>query len=183
MPNIYRQLNAIGLLAVTAILGFAFIAQFVDHELPCPLCLLQRVGFVGVMAGLFMNVSLGNKPVHYSLATLAAIFGAVAALRQTSLHVLPGTPAYGSDFFSLHFYTWAFICFMIIIFGLAIVSACRAQYDNIEGFIPFKQQSTLAKIALIAAVAVVLLNALATFAECGPLQCPDNPIQYWLFNL
>jgi len=28
----------------------------------------------------------------------------------------------------------------------------------------------------------VTMNAIATFAECGPLQCPDNPTSYWLFN-
>ena len=39
-------LNALALLAISIVLLFAFYAQFAYGELPCPLCLLQRAGFV-----------------------------------------------------------------------------------------------------------------------------------------
>lgn len=41
-------LNELGLSAIATVLLFAFYAQFTDNELPCPLCLLQRAGFVMV---------------------------------------------------------------------------------------------------------------------------------------
>ena len=38
-------LNALSLYAVALVLTAAFAAQFMLHELPCPLCLLQRILF------------------------------------------------------------------------------------------------------------------------------------------
>ncbi|CAH0991432.1 Disulfide bond formation protein B [Sinobacterium norvegicum] len=182
MPSLLRDLNALGLLAVSFILLYAFNDQFIAGELPCPLCLLQRVGFAGVLAGLMLNVCFGCKPAHYSLAILSAVFGGAVALRQISLHVIPGTPAYGAPFLGFHFYTWAFICFAIIIIGLAIISSFNQQYQTASGFKSFRQQGRLPKVAIAVALLVVLTNALATFAECGPMVCPDNPVEYWLFN-
>ena len=104
------------------------------------------------------------------------------ALRQISLHVIPGTPAYGAPFLGFHFYTWAFICFAIIIIGLAIISSFNQQYQADSGFKSFRQQGLLSRVAITVALLVVLTNAVATFAECGPLVCPDSPTEYWLFN-
>ncbi len=46
-PSLSRTLNAVGLLAISAVLAVAFFDQLVFGDLPCPLCLLQRAGFVG----------------------------------------------------------------------------------------------------------------------------------------
>jgi hypothetical protein len=32
-----------------------------------------------------------------------------------------------------------------------------------------------------AAIGLVALNAVTTFLQCGPLECPDNPVHYWAF--
>ena len=40
--NLFRRLNAIGMLLVSVVLLSAFYGQLVEGELPCPLCLLQR---------------------------------------------------------------------------------------------------------------------------------------------
>ncbi|OZA78931.1 MAG: hypothetical protein B7X76_09550, partial [Azorhizobium sp. 39-67-5] len=45
-PALSRTLNALGLLGVCAVLAVAFFDQLVFGDLPCPLCLLQRAGFV-----------------------------------------------------------------------------------------------------------------------------------------
>lgn len=182
MPHTIRNLNALGLIAVTAVLSFAFYDQFFSGELPCPLCLLQRLGFAGVLVGLLLNVCLGCRPAHYSLATLAAVFGAAVALRQISLHVIPGTPAYGEAFFGYHFYTWAFITFSVIILGVAIISSFGQQYNTGKKYVPFQQHNLLCKIAIVLTLIIVLFNALVSFAQCGPYTCPDTPVQYWLFN-
>ncbi len=42
--NQLTLLNTLGLLGMTAVLLIGFILQFVLNELPCPLCLLQRIG-------------------------------------------------------------------------------------------------------------------------------------------
>jgi len=179
--SLFRSLNALGILAICAVLGTAFYGQFIQGEMPCPLCLLQRVAYVAVMCGLVLNVIKGPKPDHYSIMIIAAFFGAAVSLRQISLHVIPGTPPYGSPFLGFHYYTWAFIVFAIIILGTAIIAAYSTQYHK-QRFIPFSAQTILAKVALTLAFIIVAANVLATFAECGPGQCPDNPTSYWIFD-
>ena len=171
--GLFRKLNAVGMLAVCAVLAMAFYSQFFQNELPCPLCLLQRVATVAVLCGLMLNVVKGSKPDHYSLIIISAFFGGAVSLRQISLHVVPGTGTYGAPFLGMHYYTWAFLIFALIILG--------TQYHK-QKFIRFRDQSAVAKAAIALAVTLVAMNALVTFAECGPLQCPDNPTSYWLFN-
>ena len=65
--GLFRKLNAVGMLAVCAVLAMAFYDQVLHHELPCPLCLLQRIGMVAVLCGLMLNVIRGPKPDHYSI--------------------------------------------------------------------------------------------------------------------
>ena len=184
MPLLFKQLNALGLLAVSIVMMFALYAQFVEHELPCPLCLIQRLGFAGVMLGLLLNALYGPKTKYYSLSTIFAIFGAAAALRQISLHVIPGTPFYGNAFLGFHFYTWAFICFSIIIAGLSIISGFAKQYEKNLGQkrLAFKQQPIFIKISVVLAIFIIFINMIMTFAQCGPHVCADNPITYWLLK-
>lgn len=178
---LFRKLNAIGMLAVSAVLAMAFYSQFTQNELPCPLCLLQRVATVAVLCGLMLNVVKGPKPDHYSIMIIGAFFGCAVSLRQISLHIVPGSGSYGAPFLGMHYYTWAFLVFALIIFGTAIIAAYSTQYHK-QKFIAFREQSVIAKVAIVVAVLFVAMNALVTFAECGPLQCPDNPTSYWLFN-
>lgn len=181
---LFKKLNALGLIAVSLVMAFALYAQLVDNELPCPLCLIQRLGFAGVMLGLLLNTLRGPQPKFYMLSTLFAVFGAAAALRQISLHVIPGTPFYGSAFFGFHFYTWAFICFTIIIIGLSIVASFAKQYEKPleQSDLIYAKQPVITKVSVLFALFILLFNALITFAECGPEVCPDNPTEYWLFK-
>ena len=94
-------LNILGLLGLSFVLLMGLVLQVVLNELPCPLCLLQRIGFVMVMFGFMLNVKYGAAQRHYGVILLGALFGAATALRQISLHVIPGTPAYGSPIFGM----------------------------------------------------------------------------------
>src|SRR5699024_1702806 len=95
--------------------------QLVLHELPCPLCLLQRGCLVAVAIGLMLNVRFGASPRHYAMVLLAAVLGGATAGRQVLLHIVPGSGAYGSALFGMHFYTWAFIAFAGVIVYTAFV--------------------------------------------------------------
>ncbi len=184
MPILFRQLNALGLFIVSSIMAFALYDQLFANELPCPLCLIQRLGFSAVMLALMLNSLHGPKPVYYGFGILSAVFGGAAALRQVSLHVIPGTPAYGEPLFGLHFYTWAFICFVIMIIGFSIISSFTAQYqsEQMSRYTGFNNQPWFIKFSCLFAIVILLANTLLTFAECGPKVCPDNPMTYWLFN-
>ena len=57
-------LNAISLYAVALVLAAAFAAQLLLHELPCPLCLLQRILFAMLAIGPILNIRFGPRPSH-----------------------------------------------------------------------------------------------------------------------
>ena len=166
-------LNALGLLAIATVLLFAFYAQFADNALPCPLCLLQRAGFVMVGVGLALNVILGVAPRHYGVMILGALAGALPALRQMALHIVPGTGAYGAPFLGMHFYTWAFVVFALVIFG----SACMMMLGGFSAGRTGKL-SGLGLAAVVLFALVTLGNGISTLAECGLGLCPDNPVSY-----
>src|SRR5580658_8706209 len=89
-------LNALGLYAIALVLAAAFAAQLLLNELPCPLCLLQRVQFTMLAIGPILNVRFGPRPGHYAVSLLAACVGAAVAARQILLHIMPGDAGYGS---------------------------------------------------------------------------------------
>lgn len=177
----FRLLNAIGLILVNAVLGAAFYGQFVGGELPCPLCLLQRVAFVAVLYGLVLNVVYGAKPLHYSIILVSALLGAAIAMRQVLLHIVPGTPPYGAPFLGYHYYTWAFIVFSLVIFGTAVISAFSIQYSK-GSYVSFKYQQWFCKLAIGITLVMTLGNAISAFVECGPGVCAENPTSYQLLN-
>jgi len=175
------RLNALGLLALTLVLALAFADQLLFGDLPCPLCLLQRAGFVAAALGLVLNLTCGVRPSHYGLMILGAVFGGLISLRQGALHVVPGSGSYGSAFLELHFYTWALVVFTLIVAGSAIMLLFDRQFAPAAA--PGStRRPLLAPLALAAFAAVVALNALSTLAECGVGLCPDNPTTYELLQ-
>ncbi len=180
-PSLARTLNALGLLALSAVLGMAFLDQFGKHDLPCPLCLLQRAGFVIAGVGIAMNVVIGPRPAHYGMAIVAAVIGAAVSLRQIALHVVPGTGAYGDPFLGLHFYTWAFVVAGLIVVGSAGMLLFEGQFAR-EGDAERPRLSGLSLLAFSLFALLVLGNAVSTVAECELGLCPDNPTSYELLN-
>jgi len=177
-PDISRALNIAGLFAVSAILVVAFWDQFANAELPCPLCLLQRAGFVCAAMGLALNIRFGPRPSHYAIIVLSSLVGATAAVRQVLLHVAPNTGAYGEALFGLHFYTWAFVVFAAVL----PASPTRRLFD-----LPFEppRPAGLPKLgaaALALAGVLALGNGVSTVLECGGGLCPDDPAGYQLLD-
>lgn len=121
-------LNLLGLLAICAVLLFAFADQIIYGDIPCPLCILQRAGFIAAGTGLALNLGFGIRPSHYATMILGALVVAGVATRQILLHIVPGTGAYGNPFLGLHFYTWSFIVSVLIISGGAILLAYDRQF-------------------------------------------------------
>jgi len=173
-----RNINALGVLALSVVLAIGFWLQFTLHELPCPLCLLQRVGFVLVMYGFMLNVVRGLAFAHYGVILLGALFGAGAATRQVLLHIVPGTGSYGSPIMGLHFYTWSLIIFTASILSVALLMVLSRQNYLNEKIVVSKPQKFICWVAIM----ITALNAAAVFIECGPYVCPENPASYLLLG-
>lgn len=184
-PEISRQLNALILLGIAGILTFAFLDQLLMDDLPCPLCLLQRVGFVLAGFGFALNILFGPRPSHYGVAVLGAAVGAGVAMRQVLLHITPGSGSYGEALFGLHFYTWALIAFCLVILACALLLLFEDQFRPTSGMVKregWRGATGLGIVALFAFALLTLLNAGSTFAECGLGLCPDDPESYELLD-
>lgn len=170
--------NTLGLVVICFLLIFTFLDQFLYHDLPCPLCLLQRVGFITVGLCFCMNLSLGIKPSHYGLMILGSLLALGVSLRQTYIHLLiPNDPGYGMQFWGLHLYIWAAIGYTIILLCIAI----GLLFD--KGFMPeYKMQSKWLTGLMCLFLILILANGISTFIECGPYECPDNPYNYYLLS-
>jgi disulfide bond formation protein DsbB len=179
-PEVSVRLNALGLLAIVGILAFAFADQIIYGDLPCPLCILQRAGFVAAGFGLALNLRFGPRPSHYAMTMLGAVTGGSISLRQIALHVVPGSGSYGNAFLGLHFYTWAFILFGLIVIGTAVMLLFDRQFgDAGKASVPLAGL-TMAVVGLFAVL--TLGNGVSTLLECGMGLCPDNPTDYLLLK-
>ncbi len=188
--HIARVLNALGLLAVSLILIVAFADQILFGDLPCPLCLLERVGFVGASFGLALNVKFGPRPSHYAIVMLSAFAGAVIAGRHVLLHIVPGTGTYGDAILGLHFYTWALVVYSLIILGCAVMFMFDSQFAG-DGQATLTQPHVAAQTSLttrfglammVLAALLALGNGVSTVLECAGGLCPDNPVSYILLS-
>lgn len=178
-PQLAVRLNALALYAISAILMVAFYWQMAYDELPCPLCLLQRVAFTALAVGPVLTLRHGPRPAHYGLVIIAALMGAAIAARQILLHILPGDAGYGSVFLDLHFYTWAFLCFVAAILAAAVMLTFAKQFVP-EAKAPARGK--LEDVAVWLIIGVTALNAGSALLECGFSGCPANPVRYELLN-
>ncbi len=92
-PVSLRWGYALGAATCAGLLGFALYLQYYEYQNPCPLCILQRVAFIALMAVFGIAALHGPRRMGayiYSalLVTLALIGGAVAA-RHVWLQHLP----------------------------------------------------------------------------------------------
>jgi len=177
-PSLARMLNVVFVLAVTAILLGAFAVQFGAGELPCPLCLLQRLAMLGVGSGALLNVLYGVRPRHYGLSLAGVLFGATVAGRQVLLHIAPGDPGYGSTAMGLHLYTWSFIAFALIGCILCAMLWLDSQFATPRSARGQMHVGRPATAVLALFVLVAAANVATTLALCGLGPCPDNPTGY-----
>lgn len=172
------------ILAVCGVLLGSLSYQFVLGELPCPLCVVQRLCFllacVGPLGILLDDPSRAHAPERqargFALCIFAALLGAAASTRQILLHIVPPDAGYGPPVLGMHLYTWALVVFLCLIFGSAV-----GMLGIRENLSPLPRPFRIGISALVATIAVVI--ALATFAMEGfAILLPDDPQRYELFQ-
>ncbi|WNV10451.1 disulfide bond formation protein B [Tardiphaga sp. 709] len=173
-------LNVLALYALAALLAGAFAAQLLLGELPCPLCLLQRIMFALLAIGPILSIRFGPRPSHYALSLLAAVFGAAVSTRQVLLHITPGDPGFGTALFGYHYYTWALIGFIAAIVLLSLVLLFDRQFEKDPA--AHSTPSVLAHIAVWLVIGLTAANVASTLLECGFKACADDPVVYELLK-
>lgn len=99
-----RTINLFGFVVCAAMMGYALYAEKVLGFEPCPLCMFQRVGVIGLglvflLAGLHDPASPRTARVYLVLLPLAAAFPAYVAGRHVYIQSLPfgSVPACGAS--------------------------------------------------------------------------------------
>lgn len=93
LPLMPRLGYALGFLACAGLLGFAYYLQYYEYQDPCPLCILQRIVFMG-LAAIFLVAAVhgpgrAGSIVYGGLLVAAASIGAAIAARHVWLQSLP----------------------------------------------------------------------------------------------
>ena len=180
--RLFTVLNALEITGISVMLYLAFSVQFMLHELPCPLCLMQRVGFFGVCLSLLLNLRFGFRPSHYGMAVLFALFSMMVALRQIALNMLPGeTISPVATILGFHLYTWSFIFSVIVLVYSTIILACDIQYEHYR-IRPRYWQALVFQALFILLLLLIVGNMLVVFLECGFGLCPENPTHYFIWR-
>ena len=178
VPSLAALGNQLALLAVIGVLAYAFVDQLYFGELPCPLCLMQRIAFVIIGFALVLNIRCGAHAAHYGWGIIGGLLGMMVSLRQVLLHILPGDKGFGATFLELHFYTWAFLAYLGLLLGFAIL----LMLPNRE----VRSGSIFANALVIIFILLVVGNLISTLLECGLGPCADDPVKYegwiWLRN-
>ena len=182
---ISRIINLLALVGLLVVLSGSLDLQFGFGEPPCPLCLIQRSGMIGLAVGPIMNLLWGIRPAHYAISILAAIVGGAGSTRQILLHIAdPNDPGYGPAVLGYHLYTWAFITFLIGAAGCALLIMWTAPFnvkdDGVTGHRGWLRMVCFTIIAWVSLDALVI--GLSVLPECGLSMCPDNPESNFSFG-
>ena len=170
-------LNTLALYLIAGVLAAGFALQMWRHELPCPLCLLQRAMIAGLAVGPIFNLRHGPRPGHYAFSMLAALTGAAVSVRQILLHIMPGDPGYGSAFYGYHYYTWAFVVFAAALVLIALMLLWDRQFHHADE----PERGAIPSMGVWLVIALTAVNVVSTLLMCGLEACADNPVRYeWL---
>ena len=170
MPKLERDFNSLIIIILSGVLLGAFGVQLFLHEEPCPLCLLQRLGMIGVASSLLLNVWYGVRVSHYGLAILCSLAGGFVALRQISLHVCPGFPGFGLPVLGLSLYTWSFFVFVccVLAIGLLLFLYKPNESEQEPALLDFWGKTAFTLIFF-----VTVANIITTFMQCGLGVCQE----------
>jgi len=161
---IQRLLNCFFILVVMGVVSGAIAFEFLEHENPCPLCFLQRLGMVGAACGAFLNLRFGIHARHYAISIFSALVGGAVSLRQITLHICPQFSTFGTPIMGLSLFTWAGVvalCSLIAI-GIALLI-----YEPETKDTPFTKMNLLEKFVSVFLTLIVLANVVLAFKICG----------------
>jgi len=173
LPAALNDLFQLAMMAtIAAIVTAAMVLQFYGNEIPCPLCLLQRVAMFGVCFGIIMHFRHGYSARHDGLGMLFALFLLIVSARQTLLDIYPrpGHSYIGSAVLGLHMPVWS------IVIAVAILSAFAVKFA-VLGDQHLREQSSaatmgrLGRLLSLYVIALAAINLGSVILQCGLDAC------------
>ncbi len=168
------------MLVIAAILTMAMVLQYDDGEIPCPLCLLQRVAMFGVCLGIVLHFRHGYSARHTEISLLFALLLLIVAGRQTLLDIYPrpGHSFTGSAVLGLHMPVWSVIIATAILLAFAIKLAVLGDERLHDVASPLLTK--LGGMLSFYVVALCLINFGSVLLQCGFGAC--HTFGYWLLG-
>jgi disulfide bond formation protein DsbB len=177
--RILAGLNYLYLLAMMAvvatILTTAMTLQYAYGELPCPLCLLQRVALFGVCLGIMLNFRSGFSYQNTGFSLLFTIFLLIVSARQSLLDIYPrpGHEYIGSAVFGIHMPVWSIIIALALLIAYALKLAVLGGDDHLrdDDVRTFPVVHGLTSIVGAYVIILCLINLISVVIQCGFGQC------------
>ncbi|WP_113760688.1 disulfide bond formation protein B [Candidatus Bartonella washoeensis] len=146
---------------------------------PCPLCLLQRLGFIVAGCGFLFNILHRVKNIHYGMVIFGCTVTCISAAKQILLQMILGNLADGPTLFGLRLYSWAFIVSVLYIFVVAFIMILSEVSHKFKICSPF---SVLSKMASFLFVFLIAANLLTVILECGDGLCASDSVRYGVLS-
>ena len=160
---------------IAGILTAAMTLQYVNGELPCPLCLLERVAMLGVCFGIMLNFRRGFSYQNTGFSLLFAIVLLVISVRQSLLDIYPrpGHEYIGSAIFGIHMPIWSIIIALALLTAYAIKLAILGgdEYLREADVSEFPAIRRIADALSIYVIAICLINLVSVVLQCGFGEC------------
>lgn len=160
------------LLILAAILSAAMFMQYAFREIPCPLCLLQRVAMFGVCFGVIQQLRTGSSARGAGLCLIFSVLLLVISVRQTLLDIAPraGHEYVGGAIFGLHMPVWSVVIATALLLGIAIKLAIFGGPHAVPASESKAMRSfTQALIAYV--IAICAINFVSVIVQCGFGEC------------
>ncbi len=163
------------LLAFAGVLTGALVLQYAYGELPCPLCLLQRVAMFGICFGIMLDFRRGFSYQNVGFSLLFAVFLLVVSVRQTLLDIYPraGHAYIGNAVFGIHLPVWSIIITVVLLAAYA-VQLCVLGRDTDLPLIEAKNYPALKRIGegvSLYVLALCAVNFVSVILQCGFGEC------------
>lgn len=160
---------------IAAILTTALVMQFGYGELPCPLCLLQRVAMFGIAFGAMQNFRERFSYQNDGISLLFAVFLLIVASRQTLLDIYPrpGHEYIGTAILGLHMPVWSILIAAAALLAYAVKLVAMGGDSDLP-FVPvaeFPAIKTTAGVVGAYLIALCAVNLVSVIVQCGFGEC------------
>ena len=169
------------LYVVCAILIAAMAYQYLNAEIPCPLCLLQRLALFGVCFGIVQNVRSGYSDRNTGWSLLFALFLLIVSVRQTLINIYPreGHAYVGSAVFGIHMPVWCVLIATAILIAFGLKLTLLGGDHQFAGRRPAGALGKLATAGAALVIALCVINFASVVVQCGIDSCHTTGYRLW----
>lgn len=160
------------LAGLAAILTTAMVLQYAAGEIPCPLCLLQRVAMFGICFGIMAHCRDGHDGRNIGISLVWALFLLLVSVRQVLLNIVkrPGHAYPGSAVLGLHMPVWSVVIAFAVLLALAAVLALF-DGERLKAATPLPVLQRLGGVLSLFVIALCLVNLVSSVLQCGLGAC------------